>query len=190
MLRTTAKFVRGTTIAAALCFAPVYAATAQQNNVAELRTENLKPGQFVWNPERSTSGPVEVVVSLPQRLGYVYRGGTLIGVSTISAGKPGHETPLGTFPILQKRKEHYSNKYNNAPMPFMQRLNWHGVALHGGHVPNHHASRGCVRFPTKFAQHLFGVTSLGSTVFITHESPRSAEAALAMARSDRTSQPG
>ena len=190
MFRTTTAFVRGTAIALLLASAPAYSAAPKGNQAASIEASvpKLKPGQYLWQPERSSSGEVEVVISLPQQLAYVYRGGTLIGASTISAGKKGHETPLGHFPILQKNKDHRSNKYNNAPMPYMQRLNWYGVALHGGEIPGYPASHGCVRLPVKFAQKLFAATKLGSSVFIAEESWSSPQAALAMARASRTVQ--
>ena len=141
---------------------------------------SLEPGQFVWQPEASSEGEVVVVVSLQLQKAFVYRGDGLIGLSTISSGKAGHETPTGTFEILQKRREHYSNKYNNAPMPFMQRLTWSGVALHGGDIPGYPASHGCIRLPTRFARHLFGATELGATVHIV-DRPLSPGDALAIA---------
>jgi lipoprotein-anchoring transpeptidase ErfK/SrfK len=126
----------------------------------------LKPGQFVWTPELAPQGPVVIVVSLPEQRAYVYRNGVRIGVSTVSTGKPGHETPTGVFTILEKRREHYSNLYDNAPMPFMQRLTWDGVALHAGRIPGYPASHGCVRLPHAFSEKLFATTSRGMTVVI------------------------
>lgn len=126
----------------------------------------LSPGEFEWRPEASASGPLVVVVSLPEQMAHVYRGGVRIGRSTISSGKPGHETPTGVFPILQKRKVHHSNLYNNAPMPFMQRLTWDGVALHAGQIPGYPASHGCVRLPKAFAEKLFEVTEHGVNVVV------------------------
>ncbi len=127
---------------------------------------NLKPGQFLWRPEIAPEGPVVLVVSLDEQRAYVYRNGVAIGVSTISSGKKGHETPSGVFTILQKRVEHYSNLYNNAPMPFMQRLTWDGVALHAGSLPGYPASHGCVRLPKAFAEKVFSVTKTGDTVVV------------------------
>ena len=95
----------------------------------------LKPGEYAWHPELSPQGPVVLIVSLPEQLAYVYRNGVIIGASTVSTGKKGHETPTGVFTILQKHEDHYSNLYNNAPMPYMQRLTWTGVALHAGRLP-------------------------------------------------------
>jgi hypothetical protein len=150
----------------------------------EREADALRPGAFLWEPELSPTGAVEIVVSIPQQRAYVYRGGTLIGVSTVSTGRRGHETPTGSFSILQKRPRHFSNLYNNAPMPFMQRLTWDGIALHAGQIPGHPASHGCVRLPLAFAQHLFGATRIGAQVHILRTSPAPREAlALAHGRS-------
>ncbi len=126
----------------------------------------LKPGQFLWTPDRAPSGPVVVVVSIPDQRVAVYRGGRLIGASTCSSGKPGHSTPAGVFVILQKDKNHHSSTYNNAPMPYMERLTWQGVALHAGNLPGYPASHGCIRLPLEFAKALFGVTTLGTPVIV------------------------
>lgn len=131
---------------------------------AAIRT--LRPGEFIWRPEVSPRGPVVVVVSLPEQLVHVYRNGVTIGVSTCSSGKPGNRTPTGVFTILQKRQEHYSSTYNNAPMPNMQRLTWQGVALHAGNLPGFPASHGCIRLPMNFSKLLFSVTGLGTAVII------------------------
>ncbi len=82
------------------------------------------------------------------------------------------------FTVLQKQVEHYSSKYDNAPMPFMQRLTWGGIALHAGTLPGRPASHGCIRLPRQFAQKLYGVTTLGMTVVISNQAalPRVAPA--------------
>ncbi len=126
----------------------------------------LQPGEYLWMPQLAPKGPVVIVVSLPEQLAYVYRNGVRIAISTVSTGKPGYETPTGVFTILQKSREHYSNLYDNAPMPFMQRLTWSGVALHAGKVPDYPASHGCVRLPYAFSEKLFGITNHGMTVVI------------------------
>jgi len=99
----------------------------------------------------------------------VYRNGILVAVSTVSTGKPGHETPTGVFMILQKDKDHRSSLYNSAPMPYQQRLTWDGVALHAGGLPGYPESHGCVHLPSAFAQKLFDATSLGMTVVVARE---------------------
>lgn len=126
----------------------------------------LKPGQFVWHPERAPSGAVVVLVSIPGQWVAVYRNGMRIGASTCSTGRPGHTTPAGVFVILQKDKNHHSSTYNNASMPYMERLTWQGVALHAGNLPGYPASHGCVRMPLEFAKLLFGVTTLGTPVVV------------------------
>ncbi len=130
---------------------------------------NLKPGEYLWIPHVSPKGPVVMIVSLPEQRAYVYRNGLLIGASTVSTGKKGYETPTGVFTILQKREDHYSNLYNDAPMPYMQRLTWSGVALHAGRLPGYPASHGCVRMPYDFAQKLYGETKTGLTVVVSDE---------------------
>ncbi len=127
----------------------------------------LPSAGYLWSPQIAPQGPVVIIVSLPEQRAHVYRNGIRIGLSKVSTGKPGHETPTGVFEILQKNREHYSNLYDNAPMPYMQRLTWDGIALHAGHVPDHPASHGCIRLPYAFSQALFAVTSRGMTVIVT-----------------------
>jgi len=162
--------------AAATAFAAGPAPTVMGN-------EPLAPGKFVWEAKAGAGGPVLVVVNLDEQMAYVYQNGARVGRSTVSTGKAGKETPTGVFSILQKRKEHYSNKYNNAPMPNMQRLTWDGIALHAGKLPGYPASHGCIRLPYDFSTHLFGITSTGATVVIAsnHESPSMVSGDLLMA---------
>jgi lipoprotein-anchoring transpeptidase ErfK/SrfK len=124
---------------------------------------------------------VAVIVSLSEQRVHVYRNGIRIAVSTCSTGKPGHETPVGVFTVLQKDRHHHSNLYNNAPMPNMQRLTWGGIALHAGHLPGYPASHGCVRLPMEFSRLLFNTTSMGGRVHIVADTPPSAAGALAFA---------
>ncbi|WP_231731716.1 L,D-transpeptidase [Sphingomonas sp. CCH5-D11] len=131
--------------------------------------ERLKPGEFLWAPQIAPAGPVTMIISLETQRAYVYRNGVPIGVSTVSSGKPGHKTPTGVFTILQKDVDHHSSTYNNAPMPYMQRLTWDGIALHAGSLPGYPASHGCIRLPMGFAKLLYGVTRLGLTVVITDD---------------------
>ena len=114
-------------------------------------------------------GPVSVLISIPDQRAYVYRGDQLIAASSVSTGKDGKDTPIGVFTILQKKEDHKSNLYDSAPMPFMQRLTWDGIALHAGHNPGYPASHGCIRLPYAFAQKLFGMTSLGGLVTVTRD---------------------
>ncbi len=129
----------------------------------------LKPGEYTWQPERSPSGAVVVIVSLPEQLMHVYRGGIEIGTSTCSTGKPGHRTPTGVFTILEKEREHVSSIYKGAQMPNMERLTWTGIAIHAGNLPGFPASHGCVRLPLRFSALLYEVTHVGSVVIIADE---------------------
>src|SRR6185369_17219745 len=86
--------------------------------------DQLKPGQWVWGPQVAPSGPLLVYVDLSRQRATVYRNGVRIGVSTISSGKDGYETPTGVFTILEKNEVHHSKNYDNAAMPFQQRLTW------------------------------------------------------------------
>lgn len=129
---------------------------------------------------RRRSGGVRVLVSLPLQRLWVFRGRELVATSPVSTGKAGHETPAGSFPILQKRVEHYSNRYDNAPMPYMQRLTHYGVALHGGRLPGYPASHGCIRLPHRFARRLYNLTDFGSRVIVTRARPRSTAHALGL----------
>ncbi|EZP54942.1 MULTISPECIES: L,D-transpeptidase family protein [Sphingomonas] len=146
---------------------PARAAVAADPLAPEVTS--LAPNRFLWNDD-ATLGPVSIVVSIPDQKAYVYRGMTLIGASTVSTGKDGKDTPIGTFPILQKSEVHKSNLYDSAPMPFMQRLTWDGVAIHAGINPGFPASHGCIRVPTAFARKLFAVTSKGTPVMVTDAS--------------------
>ena len=129
-------------------------------------TGPLKPGEYWWRPQLSPSGPLIVLVSVPEQVMHVYRNGILIGRSTVSTGSTGHATPGGVFSILEKKQEHYSKTYDNAPMPNMQRLTWTGIAMHSGNLPGYPASHGCIRLPFDFSQLLFSATSKGGTVVV------------------------
>jgi hypothetical protein len=131
---------------------------------------SLKPGEFAWLPGAEVGGgPVTMLVSLRDQRGYLYRDGRRIAVTTVSTGTRGHDTPTGVFPIMGKEKMHHSNKYDNAPMPWMQRLTQWGHALHAGHVRAGPASHGCVRLPAEFARQLYSLTRTGDLVVISDE---------------------
>ena len=129
-------------------------------------TDSLKPGQYVWEQQASYVGPMKIVAVLDIQRIYVFQNDKLIGFSTISAGKRGKETPTGIFNILQKNIDHKSNLYSNAPMPFMQRLTWDGIALHAGHIPGYAASHGCIRLPRAFAKSLYEATKMDQEVVV------------------------
>ncbi len=128
--------------------------------------EALKPGEWVWAPGVAPAGPMLIYVDLSRQRATVYRNGVRIGATTISSGKKGHVTPTGTFPILERAAVHHSNKYDEASMPFTERLTWDGVALHAGGVPGYPESHGCVHLPYGFAKALFSATHRGVKVIM------------------------
>ena len=142
---------------------------ATESRPTETAPVDLKPGEFVWTAAAAPEGPIVVLVSLGEQRAYVYRNGVQIGVTTISTGKGGYETPTGVFVVLQKDRDHRSSKYNNAPMPNTQRLTWSGVALHAGGLPGYPSSHGCVHLPSKFSEELFAVSPMGMTVVVVDE---------------------
>lgn len=122
---------------------------------------------------------VLIVVSIPSQRMFVFKDGEPWASSRVSTGKPGKSTPTGTFTILEKKRRHRSTLYDDAPMPYMQRLTWGGVAMHAGHVPGYRASHGCIRMPHEFARKLYKLTDYDSTVVVvTKKKARSAEQAL------------
>ena len=156
---------------AAVQVAPVSAApivAPQAHDEADiLAGAALKPGDFVWRENAATIvGAPRLLVSITDQRAYLYRGDTIVAVTTVSTGRKGHATPTGTFKIMEKQAVHFSSKYDDAPMPHMQRLTNDGIALHAGYIPGHPASHGCVRLPAKFATALFKVTSVGTPVTI------------------------
>ena len=115
---------------------------------------------------RPAGEPIMVVVSLRDQQISVYDDKGLIMRAPVSSGQKGRETPAGIFSVIQKNAEHYSNLYDDAYMPHMQRLTWSGIALHGGALPGYPASHGCIRMPYDFAGTLFGATKLGVRVVV------------------------
>ena len=178
-MRVPGKTVRRLTILLGAAVLVPHAASAVPANppgsVVEA-AERLKPGEYFWAPEIAPRGPLLMIVSLATQRGTLYRNGVPIAITTVSTGKAGHETPTGVFTILQRDIDHRSNLYDDAPMPYMQRLTWGGVALHGGRLPGYPASHGCIRLPQAFARLLYGVTPLGMTVIVTEAAavPRAA----------------
>lgn len=121
-----------------------------------------------WFPAETAKDPVQIIVSLPEQKATIYQGDKVLTSSRVSSGKKGFDTPTGVFSILSKSRWHRSNIYSGAPMPFMQRLTWSGIALHASNsVPNRPASHGCVRLPNSFAPQLFRFTQTGIHVVIT-----------------------
>ncbi len=127
----------------------------------------LGPGEYVWAGENAPAeGETVVVVNIRARVLSVYRAGIEIGRSSLIYGADNKPTPTGSFPILQKRADHWSNLYD-APMPHMLRLTWDGIAVHGSpELADDMATRGCVGLPRAFAALLFDVVNVGDRVVI------------------------
>jgi lipoprotein-anchoring transpeptidase ErfK/SrfK len=142
-----------------------HAPKATQQAKALFGTVALRPGQYRW-ADTIPEAPAKVVIDRMQQLMFVYKGDALVGVSTISSGKPGKETPLGYWKVFRKQVKGVSRKYDNAPMPYMQMYDEMGIAFHGGALPGYPASRGCVRLPVEFAKKLYGLTTMGTEVVI------------------------
>ena len=155
-------------VTAAVFTPPLRAQGAIASSPPELArmADKLRPGQWVWAPQVAPAGPLMIYVDLSRQRATVYRNGVRIAVSTVSSGRDGYATPTGVFTILQKDADHRSNKYNNAPMRYQQRLTWDGIALHAGGLPGFPESHGCVHLPIGFARALFGITKLGATVVV------------------------
>jgi len=155
-------------LACAAASAAAQPVTHQYLSVME-RAARLSTGQFVWMPEAASTGPLSLVIDLTTQRVLVYRGAVPIAASTISSGSEGRETPTGAFAILQKEVFHRSGTYDDAPMPYMQRLTDKGVAMHAGNLPGYSASHGCIRLPKDFAKLLYGITEIGTPVTIIDE---------------------
>lgn len=151
-----------------LAFSAYAQSRSTQRTSSKKRRYPLQPGQFYWIPQAAPNGPVVAVVNLHTQMVQVFRNGIAIGFSSSSSGKPGYGTPSGLFSILEKRRFHRSSTYNNAPMPWMVRLTWSGVAFHAGPLPGYPASHGCIRLPSQFAPKFFGAVVRGDTVWITN----------------------
>lgn len=116
------------------------------------------------------TGPLAIVVSIAKQRVTLFADGKPIAEAPVSTGTAGHETPMGVFAVIAKSRFHESNIYSGAPMPYMERITWSGIALHEGPLPGHAASHGCIRLPGSFASSLFRVTKLGARVVVVRDS--------------------
>jgi lipoprotein-anchoring transpeptidase ErfK/SrfK len=139
---------------------------AHKDMVATFNRVGLKPGQYLWAASVPKEGETRIVIDRLVQMAYVYRGDTLVGAATVSTAVKGRVTPLGFWSVLEKKPFHRSRKYDNAPMPWMQRIDEYGIALHGGKNPGYPASHGCIRLPMQFAEKLYKLTKVGSKVVI------------------------
>jgi lipoprotein-anchoring transpeptidase ErfK/SrfK len=129
-------------------------------------TGPIRYGEWHWDDKGVPEGPIVVTVDLDARVLSVFKGGYEIGATAVLLGTQEKPTPLGVFPITQKKKKHVSNLYD-APMPYMQRLTDDGITIHATNVENGYASHGCIGTPLPFAQKLFATTKPGDKVYIT-----------------------
>jgi hypothetical protein len=120
-------------------------------------------------PEDPPKGPLQIIISIADQRVSLFDNGALIARSSVSTGTQGHPTPLGVFSVISKQRWHRSNIYSAAPMPYMQRITWSGIALHAGVVPGHPASHGCIRLKNDFAIRLWQLTKRGTRVIIAHD---------------------
>jgi L,D-transpeptidase catalytic domain len=145
-----------------LLWAPDDAKANLQRKVPPKRVEAAKKEQ-----PSPPKGPLIISISIASQHLTVYDQSTPIAHAPISTGMAGHATPMGVFSVIQKQRWHQSNIYSGAPMPFMQRITWSGVAMHAGVLPGYPASHGCIRMPYEFAVRLYGMTKMGARVFVT-----------------------
>ena len=177
--------VRATLLAAfAVCLIPVGAAHAKfsfspqygswwsdhapfRHNHQHRRTkpESAKENQLRETPK----GPLEIIVSIADQRISLYDNGILIARSSVSTGVRRHPTPLGVFSVVEKERWHRSNLYSSAPMPYMQRITWSGIALHAGVLPGYPASHGCIRLTNDFAIRLWHLTKRSARVIIARQ---------------------
>jgi L,D-transpeptidase catalytic domain len=146
---------------------PAAARPAPKARVAPTRKDKAEPKKdagFGQMPK----GPLQIVVSIGTQKVTLFSNGVRVAQGPVSTGVPGHPTPTGVFSIIEKDRYHHSNLYSNAPMPYMQRITWSGVALHEGVLPGYPASHGCIRMSHDFAQKLWPITSLGVRVIVAH----------------------
>jgi lipoprotein-anchoring transpeptidase ErfK/SrfK len=173
---TTMKTSNVLTLLATLCLAASTATTVRADGFSgynsklgssqqhRTSTAAIDLGKFTWLAPDSNVN--RIVVSLIDQSLYAYDGQQLVAFSNISSGKPGHETPTGTFTVSQKDVDHHSSIYDNASMPFYMRLTDGGVGLHAGFIPGYPASHGCVRLPYGMARELFQHVESGTPVEI------------------------
>lgn len=162
---------------AAVAEATAAAQNAREDMLEIFGTGQLENGQFLW--QGGTGEVTRVVVSLADQTVYAYAGDQLVGVAPTSTAKEGYITPVGIFSVLQKNRMYYSRKYDNAPMPYAQRIDQYGIAMHGGAIPGYPASHGCIRLPTRFAAKLFQSTDIGTKVYIGGTAPNIGPPSLA-----------
>jgi len=130
----------------------------------------LRQAKKIAAPQKEAGkpqGPLIIAISIQKQNLKIYDAKGFFAETPISTGMPGHPTPMGVFSVIQKHKLHHSNIYSSAPMPYMQRITWSGVAMHAGVLPGYPASHGCIRMPMAFAVKMWGWTKMGARVVVT-----------------------
>jgi L,D-transpeptidase catalytic domain len=146
-------------------YAPAAQMPSRKPRVAPSRRQKSEPKKEIGFGEMP-KGPLQLVVSIDTQTVTLFSNGVRVAQGPVSTGVPGHPTPMGVFSVIEKDRYHHSNLYSNAPMPYMQRITWSGVALHEGVLPGYPASHGCIRMSHDFAQKLWRVTKLGVRVIV------------------------
>jgi lipoprotein-anchoring transpeptidase ErfK/SrfK len=131
------------------------------------RRHSEKKAGSVEKESAKPQGPLIISISIAQQRMRIYDANGLFAETPVSTGMPGHPTPMGVFSVIQKHKFHHSNIYSGAPMPYMQRITWSGVAMHAGVLPGRPASHGCIRMPMAFAVKMWNWTRMGARVVVT-----------------------
>ncbi|SDH44834.1 MULTISPECIES: L,D-transpeptidase [Bradyrhizobium] len=142
-----------------------YAPYKHKHHHRQTNSESAKNAR----PEDPPKGPLQIIISIADQRVSLFDNGALIARSSVSTGTQGHPTPLGVFSVISKQRWHRSNIYSAAPMPYMQRITWSGIALHAGVVPGHPVSHGCIRLKNDFAIRLWHLTKRGTRVIIAHD---------------------
>jgi hypothetical protein len=137
----------------------------------QTKSDSKKNAQLKDAPK----GSLQIIISIAEQRISLYDNGALIARSSVSTGTNGHPTPLGAFSVISKERWHRSNIYSAAPMPYMQRITWSGIALHAGDLPGYPASHGCIRLKNDFAIRLWHLTKRGTRVIIAHDDVRPIE---------------
>jgi hypothetical protein len=143
--------------------------TAEPPRAAKPRRAAARPKHETTRETPPPQGPFQIVVDIAKQQVALYGQDGFIARAGISTGMPGHPTPLGVFTVISKAKWHQSNIYSGAPMPYMQRITWSGIAMHAGPRPGYPASHGCIRLPEDFAIRLFHATKVGARVIVSRE---------------------
>src|ERR1700724_4810568 len=131
------------------------------------RNRGAKKLEAAEKESSKPQGPLVIAISIEKQHLRIYDANGFYAETPISTGMKGHLTPMGVFSVIQKHKLHHSNIYSGAPMPFMQRITWSGIAIHAGVLPGYPASHGCIRMPMAFAVKMWGWTKMGARVVVT-----------------------